>query len=87
MLLKAPPEELNDFMLPSTLEHVPDVVTVGTQESFSERFEWEVSIQETLGPSHLLLHSAVLGTLHLAVFIRRDLLWFCSGKMECGIAL
>lgn len=76
---QAPPPQLNDFMLPDDLEHVPDVIAVGTQESFSERFEWEVSIQETVGPSHLLLHSASLGTIHLAIFIRRDLLWFCSG--------
>lgn len=75
---QAPPPQLNDFMLPDDLEHVPDVIAVGTQESFSERFEWEVHIQETVGPSHLLLHSATLGTIHLAIFIRRDLLWFCS---------
>jgi len=76
---QAPPPQLNDFMLPDDLEHVPDVIAVGTQESFSERFEWEVHIQETVGPSHLLLHSATLGTIHLAIFIRRDLLWYCSG--------
>ncbi|PNF17293.1 hypothetical protein B7P43_G04974, partial [Cryptotermes secundus] len=75
---QAPPPQLNDFMLPDDLEHVPDVIAIGTQESFSERFEWEVSIQETVGPSHLLLHSSSLGTIHLAIFIRRDLLWFCS---------
>ncbi|XP_047108477.1 inositol polyphosphate 5-phosphatase E [Schistocerca piceifrons] len=82
-----PPHELNDFMLPATLEHVPDVVAIGTQESYSERFEWEVSLQETLGPSHLLLHSAALGTLHLAVFIRRDLLWFCSVAEEASYSV
>ena len=26
----------------------------------------------------MLYHSAVLGTLHLAIFLRRDLIWFCS---------
>jgi hypothetical protein len=73
-------------MLPDDLEHVPDVIAVGTQESFSERFEWEVSIQETVGPSHLLLHSATLGTIHLAIFIRRDLLWFCSGWLSVHLS-
>jgi len=52
---------MNDFVLPTGIEHVPDVVAVGTQESSSERFEWEVILQETLGPSHILLHSAYLG--------------------------
>ncbi|KAG4066227.1 hypothetical protein HA402_000451 [Bradysia odoriphaga] len=73
-----PPKLMNDFVLPSGIDHIPDLVAIGTQESCSERFEWEVSLQETLGPTHILLHSAGLGTLHLAVFIRRDLIWFCS---------
>lgn len=68
---------MNDFVLPTGVEHVPDLVVMGTQES-QERFEWEVILQETLGPSHVLLHSTTLGTLHLAVYIRRDLIWFCS---------
>lgn len=54
--------ELNDFVLPIGVEHVPDILSFGTQESSSERYEWEVSLQETIGPSHLLFHSASLGT-------------------------
>lgn len=73
-----PPNDMNDFVLPASVEHVPDLIAIGTQESCSERFEWEVTIQETIGPSHVMFHSASLGTLHLAVFIRRDLIWFCS---------
>ncbi|XP_059619169.1 inositol polyphosphate 5-phosphatase E [Phlebotomus argentipes] len=73
-----PPKQMNDFVLPVGMDHVPDIISIGTQESCSERFEWEVTLQETLGPSHILLHSASLGTLHLAIFIRRDLIWFCS---------
>lgn len=69
---------MNDFVFPAGVEHVPDLIVIGTQESCSERFEWEVILQETLGPSHVMLHSTSLGTLHLAVFIRRDLIWFCS---------
>ncbi|KAJ9600816.1 hypothetical protein L9F63_001028 [Diploptera punctata] len=84
---QAPPQVLNDFMLPEDLEHVPDLIAVGTQESYSERFEWEVSIQETVGPSHLLFHSATLGTLHLAIFMRRDLLWYCSVPEEASFSV
>lgn len=69
---------MNDFVLPCGIDHVPDIISIGTQESCSERFEWEVILQETLGPTHILLHSTSLGTLHLAVFIRRDLIWYCS---------
>lgn len=52
---------MTDFVLPNSMDFVPDIVVVGTQESCSVRFEWEVSLQETLGPSHLLLHSTNLG--------------------------
>ncbi|TMW43481.1 hypothetical protein DOY81_011437, partial [Sarcophaga bullata] len=41
---------MNDFVLPANVEHVPDIVAIGTQESSPDRFEWEVTIQETLGP-------------------------------------
>ncbi|XP_012220905.1 inositol polyphosphate 5-phosphatase E isoform X4 [Linepithema humile] len=75
---QTPPKELNDFMLPSDIETVPDLLAIGTQESCSERNEWEAALQETLGPSHVLLTSSSLGTLHLALFLRRDLIWFCS---------
>ena len=44
------------------------------------RKEWEIRLQETLGPSHVLYHSVSYGCLHLAIFIRRDLVWFCSGE-------
>ncbi|KMQ90312.1 72 kda inositol polyphosphate 5-phosphatase [Lasius niger] len=75
---QTPPKELNDFMLPCDIETVPDLLAIGTQESCSERNEWEAALQETLGPSHVLLTSSNLGTLHLALFLRRDLIWFCS---------
>ncbi|XP_020280485.1 72 kDa inositol polyphosphate 5-phosphatase isoform X2 [Pseudomyrmex gracilis] len=79
---QTPPKELNDFMLPSDIETVPDLLAIGTQESCSERNEWEAALQETLGPSHVLLTSSNLGTLHLAIFLRRDLIWFCSVPEE-----
>ena len=69
---------MTDFVFPLGIDHVPDIIVMGTQEANSERFEFEVTLQQTLGPSHILLHSAALGTLHLVVFIRRDLIWFCS---------
>lgn len=75
---ESPPKQMNDFVLPNGIEHLPDLIVFGTQESCSERFEWEVTLQETIGPSHVLLHSASLGTLLLAAFIRRDLIWYCS---------
>lgn len=42
------------------------------------RREWEVRLQEALGPHYVMLHSAAHGALHMSVLIRRDLIWFCS---------
>lgn len=56
---------MNDFVLPSVIDHIPDIVAIGSQESCSMRFEWEVSLQEALGPSHILMHSATLGKICL----------------------
>lgn len=60
-----PPKLMTDFVLPNSIDFVPDLVVIGTQESCSVRFEWEVSLQETLGPSHILLHSANLGNFYI----------------------
>lgn len=49
--------------------------------------EWEIRLQETLGPSHVLMHSCSFGLLHLAIFIRRELVWFCSGLYKLCSAL
>ncbi len=73
-----PPRHLAEFLLPKNLDFVPDILVVCTQESFPERTEWEIRLQDTLGPSHVLFHSTAMGTLHLAIFLRRDLVWYCS---------
>ncbi|KAM8708856.1 hypothetical protein ACLKA7_015772 [Drosophila subpalustris] len=83
----SPPKQMNDFVLPPNVEHVPDLVVVGTQESTPDRFEWEVTLQETLGPSHVLFHSTTLGTLHLAVYMRRDLIWYCSAPEDASMSV
>eukprot|EP00058_Branchiostoma_floridae_P005352 XP_002590840.1 hypothetical protein BRAFLDRAFT_90010 [Branchiostoma floridae] len=44
--------------------------------------EWEIRMQETLGPTHVLFYSGTYGVLHVCVFIRRDLIWFCSVAEE-----
>lgn len=49
------------------MEHVPDILAFGTQESSPEKYEWEVSLQETIGPSHVLFHSVNLGEGNLIV--------------------
>ncbi len=43
------------------------------------RIDWEILLQEVIGPTHVLFHSIHFGTLSLCIFIRRDLIWFCTG--------
>ncbi|XP_030063484.1 phosphatidylinositol polyphosphate 5-phosphatase type IV isoform X2 [Microcaecilia unicolor] len=72
------PDNLEDFLLPPDDDFVHDMYVVGIQEGCPDRREWETCLQEILGPHYVLLHSAAHGVLYLAVFIRRDLIWFCS---------
>lgn len=79
-------QQIVDFILPETCEHVQDIYAIGTQENSMQKKEWEITLQENLGPSYVLFHSTSLGSLHLAVFMRRDLIWFCSNLEESNIA-
>ena len=42
--------------------------------------ELQLAQQEALGPQHVLFHSVTEGAFILSVFIRRDLIWYCSSK-------
>lgn len=74
-----PPEELNDLLLPEALLYVPDIYAIALQEGVhGEMTELETRMQTTIGPSHVLLHCVSHGVLCLAIFVRRDLIWFFS---------
>lgn len=83
---KRAPINICDLLLPDQVVCMPDIYAIGIQEAFSSQSEylrdWEIELQVTLGPSHVLLRSCSLGVLHLALFIRRDLIWFCSTPEE-----
>ncbi|XP_043231645.1 inositol polyphosphate 5-phosphatase E-like [Amphibalanus amphitrite] len=87
MNAKEPPASLDDLVLPDSLAFVPDLVALGTQESHADHRGLLVRLQSTLGPSHVLFHSASLGTLHICVFIRRDLVWYCSVPEEASYSI
>ncbi|KAM4664881.1 phosphatidylinositol polyphosphate 5-phosphatase type IV isoform 2-T2 [Discoglossus pictus] len=72
------PESLDDFLLPSDNDFAQDMYVIGIQEGGPDRREWEIRLQETLGPHYIMLQSAAHGVLYLSIFIRRDLIWFCS---------
>ncbi|XP_075705474.1 phosphatidylinositol polyphosphate 5-phosphatase type IV-like isoform X2 [Rhinoderma darwinii] len=70
------PQNLEDLLLPS--DDTKDIYVIGVQEGCPNRREWERKLQETLGPHYVLYHSSGLGVLYLTIFIRRELIWFCS---------
>ncbi|XP_012733957.2 phosphatidylinositol polyphosphate 5-phosphatase type IV [Fundulus heteroclitus] len=72
------PANLDDLLLPTDSEFAQDFYVVGVQEGCPDRREWETCLQETLGPHYVMLYAASHGVLYLTVFIRRDLMWFCS---------
>ena len=44
----------SDFLLPQDVEYVPDLLVISSQEAYNDRTEWEIRLQDTLGPSHVL---------------------------------
>ncbi|XP_007557867.1 phosphatidylinositol polyphosphate 5-phosphatase type IV [Poecilia formosa] len=72
------PTNLNDLLLPTDSDFAQDFYVIGVQEGCPDRREWETCLQETLGPHYVMLYTASHGVLYLTVFIRRDLMWFCS---------
>ncbi|XP_062064374.1 phosphatidylinositol polyphosphate 5-phosphatase type IV [Lepus europaeus] len=77
------PPSLDELLLPTEADYTQDLYVVGVQEGCSDRREWETRLQETLGPRYVLLSSAAHGVLYMSLFIRRDLIWFCS-EVECS---
>jgi phosphatidylinositol-bisphosphatase len=79
------PTSLDSFLLPETFDFAQDMYVIGSQESVPNRLDWELKMQETLGPYYVLFHSGSHGTLHLAIFLRRDLIWYCSVSEEATV--
>ncbi|KAM6422619.1 phosphatidylinositol polyphosphate 5-phosphatase type IV-like isoform 2-T2 [Liasis olivaceus] len=77
------PEMLDDFLLPSEPDYAQDMYVIGIQEGCPDRREWEIRLQETLGPQYVMFYAAAHGVLYMSVFLRRDLIWFCS-EVECA---
>ncbi|KAM9393039.1 phosphatidylinositol polyphosphate 5-phosphatase type IV [Pholidichthys leucotaenia] len=75
---KGIPTNLDDLLLPTDSEFAQDFYIIGVQEGCPDRREWETRLQETLGPYYVMLYAASHGVLYITVFVRRDLIWFCS---------
>lgn len=56
-----------------------DIHVVCIQECWPDSDAWELAIQSVLGIGFALFDSLAFGTLHISVFMRRDLLWFTGG--------
>ncbi|XP_013412446.1 72 kDa inositol polyphosphate 5-phosphatase isoform X1 [Lingula anatina] len=75
---KGHPESIDDFLLPDNIMFAPEIYVIATQEMDTDRKAWEIKLQETLGPQFVLLHSAIHGSLHISLFLQRELIWYCS---------
>ncbi|KAJ0039430.1 hypothetical protein NL108_014256, partial [Boleophthalmus pectinirostris] len=75
---KGLPVNLDDLLLPTDSEFAQDLYVIGVQEGCPDKREWETRLQETLGPYYVMLYTASHGVLYLSIFVRRDLIWFCS---------
>ncbi|XP_069842926.1 phosphatidylinositol polyphosphate 5-phosphatase type IV-like [Dendropsophus ebraccatus] len=78
------PENLQDLLLPPD-DTAKDVYVIGIQEGCPNRREWEIKLQETLGPHFVLYKACGHGVMYLTIFIRRELIWFCSEVEEAKI--
>ncbi|CAF3428368.1 unnamed protein product [Rotaria socialis] len=77
-------DDMCDILLPTFLDYVSDLIVICTQETSvtKNKTDWEVLLQEVIGPVHVLFHSLQFGTLSLCIFLRRDLIWYCTEPEE-----
>lgn len=68
-----PPGDLNPIALPESVLYVSDLLVFGIQEAPQGNAvkEWEIDLQKTIGPTHVLLYSTTHGALHLCIFVKR----------------
>ncbi|GAU92637.1 hypothetical protein RvY_04690 [Ramazzottius varieornatus] len=71
---------LRDFIIPLNTEasELCDLYAVGVQEGVPEFRSWDVTLQKTIGLTHVLYASETVGTIHISIFLRRELIWFCT---------
>lgn len=77
---------VEEFLMPGQCEFLQDVYVVGTQECTPHKREWEVTVQATLGPTHVLIRSESLGDIHLIVLVRREMIWIIRDVQSCTVA-
>lgn len=63
-----------------------DIYVLAIQESWPDSDASELLFQMCLGPSFVLFHSVNFGTLHMCIFLRRDLIWYTTGNKNCFIS-
>ncbi|CAF0870003.1 unnamed protein product [Brachionus calyciflorus] len=76
--VKKPPNNLDQLVLPDVIQNVPDILIFGVQEFALNQKVWEISLQEQIGPTHVKLSSYYHGSIGITIFVKRELIWFCS---------
>ena len=74
-----PLDNLDYFISPSKLKISPDVIVIGTQETYTRDItKWAATIQKIVGSSYVLKAHRKLGKLCLVMFMRWELLSWSS---------
>lgn len=71
-------DNLNELLLPDMIQTMPDIYVIGVEEFELTQKVWEISLQEQIGPTHVKYCGYYHGSVGLTIFIRRELIWFCS---------
>lgn len=81
------PPSLHGFLMGDGID-VPtyNIYAIATQEGTMARRNWELKIQETLGPEYVLVHSHALMGIHLCILVQRDLVWHTSTVESTHVA-
>lgn len=73
-------DNLDELLLPDMIQTMPDIYVIGVEEFEMPQRVWEVTLQEQIGPTHVKYSSYYHGSVGVTIFIRRELIWFCSGN-------
>jgi inositol polyphosphate 5-phosphatase INPP5E len=78
--VKKYPDNLDELIIPEMIQTLPEIFVIGVQEFDLNRKDWEIKLQEQIGPSHVKLSSYYAGSIGINLFIKRELIWFTSGE-------
>ncbi|CAL8080155.1 unnamed protein product [Calicophoron daubneyi] len=78
-------EDLTSLIFETTQRDVASIYVICLQESPNEKQELLTRLQAAIGPRHVLFSYGIHGSLTLAIFVARELIWYTSVPQCMGI--